>query len=53
MYFVKLPLMLPQINLDGLSRDVMNMNLNDNKGDEDQSKGAANSGFRQNLILVN
>ena len=45
--------MPPQINLDDLCGDVMNMGLNDNEDGEYQSKRAAGSGFGQNSALDN
>ena len=45
--------MSPQINLDYLCGNVMNMGLNDNENGENQSKSADDSGFGQNSTLDN
>jgi len=49
----KLALLPPQINLDEVCGDVMNMGLNDNEDGEHHLKSATGSGFGQNSAFNN
>ena len=48
-----LALIPPQVDLDDLCGDVMNMNLNGDEDCEVQSKGPAGNGYGQTSALVN
>ena len=48
-----LALILSQVDLDNLCRDVMNMILNGDEDGEGQSKSAVGNGYGQNSALVN
>jgi len=53
LYVIFIALVPPEVNLDDLCGDVMNMNLNGDEEGEVQSKSAFESGYGQTSTLAN
>ena len=53
LYVIYIALIPPQVNLDDLCGDVMNMNLNGDEEGEVQSKSAVGSGYGQTSAFAN